>query len=698
VVALALACACQRNAERHLTIADGLLARGAPELAVTEYLEALRLEPSLRAERGAGLAYLALDDLERAEQHLRLALSVQPGDIEARLALIELHGLNGRGDEAKKELAILREDQPDHRGALLLVGGYAQTPSEVRRSIIELEREVERQKARETTVDRELQILLADLYAREGKGELSTSYQRGARLATLGSELQTLELGRVCVQERRFALAYDLLQAVLEKRSTEADAWQLFAQAALELGYVPEARAAIANIPPRAQERPAARLLRARGALAADFQVAAERELNELVDVTSVSVPRLLPAVRLALAQTLIAQQRLDDARTLLERLIQDNPGALEARVRLARLELDRGRAEQAARSLTPLPPAHAELGAASDILGRAQLALGDSAGAEQSFRQVVSLAPERPEGRYGVARALLLRGEQALARPLLEDNLQRFPAHRPSLLALAELIKRSEGAPGAESFMMKYWAAHAGSAEVATLEGDWEYARQQPTRALAAYRRAATLAPDHLPAVSALARFYARRMLAQQAFAVLDAALLQSPRSSKLLMLAAEVASDLRDYPQAGKQLARLFAIVPDYPPALAFQARLGAESGGDLAAALRLAERARAAAPGNADVLDALGWVSHLAGDHRGAVARLTQVVSIEPNDPRNHYQLAVAALAGGDSAVAQKSLAQTFALDAAFPDSAGLRSRLGLTQRADAAPAQSERRPAP
>ncbi|MET0414069.1 MAG: tetratricopeptide repeat protein [Polyangiaceae bacterium] len=700
MLALGLACACQRRADPHLNRADELLARGGAELALAEYLEALRLEPSLRAERGAGLAYAALGELERAEQHLTLALTVHPGDTETRLALVELYGETDRDDDAKKQLASILEDQPNHLGALLLVGAYAQTPAEVRQAIVELERAVERQRGRAAAIDRELQILLADLYAREGSGEQAASYLRGARLATLGGELQTLALGRLCVQQHRFALAYDLLQAVLEKRPSESDAWQLLAQAALELGHVTEARAALPNLAARAQARPDARLLAARIALAAEFQVEAEHELSRLLSSLVTEAPELVPRARLALAQALIAQQRRADAGVELRRLIADSPQALDARVRLARLELDQGEAQAAVQCLTPLPAAHPELGSAFDILGRAQLALGDSAGAESSFRQVVSLAPERPEGRYGVARALLLRGEHARARPLLEDNLQRFPAHRPSLLALAELIKRSAGPTAADSFTLKYWVTHADSAEVATLEGDLEYGRgQQQTRALAAYRRAITLAPDYLPAASALARFYARRKLAGQAFSVLDAALAQSPRNPKLLLLAAEVASDLRDQARARQHLDRVLSIIPDYPPALALLARLDAESGGDLAAARQLAERAFGSAPGNAEVLDALGWVNHLSGDLAGAILHIGSATRVDPGNPRYHYHLALASLAHGDSTQARASLAQALALDPAFPDSAALRPRLGVASDADSlTPAQSSRRAAP
>jgi tetratricopeptide (TPR) repeat protein len=687
VLALGLACACQRRADTHLSRADELLARGGAELALAEYLEALRLEPSLRAERGAGRAYAALGEVERAERHLTLALSVQPGDTETRLALVELYGESDRDDDAKKQLVSILEDQPNHLGALLLVGGYAETPAEVRHAIAGLERAAERQRGRSATIDRELQIQLADLYARSGRDEQAASYQRGARLATIGGERETLALGRLCVQQRRFGLAYDLLQALLEQRPSESDAWLLLAQAALELGHITEARAALQHLAARVQRRPDTRLLRARIALAAEFQVEAEHELTRLLSRLGTEAPRLVPRARLALAQALLAQQRRDDAVLELRRLIAESPEALDARVRLARLELDQGNAQSAVRCLTPLPPAHPELGSAFDILGRAQLALGDSAGAESSFRQVVSLAPERPEGLYGVARALLLRGEHAPARPLLEDNLQRFPSHRPSLLALAELIKRSEGPAAADSFKLKYWATHATSAEVATLEGDLEYGRgpQQQTRALAAYRRAITLAPDHLPAASALARFYARRKLAGQAFSVLDGALAQSPNNQKLLLLAAEVATDLRDHARARQHLDRVLSITPEYPPALAFLARLDAESGGDLADARQLAERAFASAPGNAEVLDALGWLSHLSGDAAGAVSRLDSATRVDPGNPRHHYQLAIAALAGGDSTRARASLAQAFTLDPAYPDAAELRLSLGVAPSA-------------
>jgi tetratricopeptide (TPR) repeat protein len=694
LVALIGLAGCRHSPDRHLNQGDALLGQGNAESALAEYLEALRLEPSLRAERGVGLAYAALGSLERAEQHLTLALSVQPGDTQTRLALIKLYGTSGRDDDARKQLAILLEDQPGHVGALLLAGGYAATSADVRQAVLGLERVVEREKARGATIDRELLILLAELYAREGQSELAKRFEAKARLATLGGELQTLELGRVCVQQKRFALAHELLRAVLDKRPSDPDALTLLASAALELGRISEAKAALAQLPEALKTQPEARLLGARLDLASDFQVEASRELTSLLAVAQAVQPTLLPSVRMALAEAWAAQARPAEAKSELEHLIAESPERLGARVRMARLELDRGHPELSVQILTPLPAEHPELGSAYDILGRAELARGNAEAAESSFRQVVTLTPDRPEGRYGVARALLLRGKAALARPLLEDNVARFAAHRPSLWALGELLRRSEGQREADNFMMKYWVTHVASPEVSTLEGDWEYAHERPTRALAAYRRAITLQADYYPAAAALGRFYARRKLAEQAFSVLDGALALSPADLKLLLLSAEVASDLRSWARAREHLDRVFALTPDCPAGLAQLGRLIAESGGDLARARELAERAFASAPGNADVIAVLGWVHHLSGNDDEARRQLEAAVRLDADNPQSHYRLAVVAAAQGATERAAQSLAQALEIDPAYPDSSELRGRLPRVERA-LGPAQSLRR---
>lgn len=658
LVALVTVPGCKRDSGTHLAQGDALLARGEAQRALDEYLQALRIAPSARAERGAGLAYAALGSTEQAESHLKLALSVQPVDSEARVTLALIYAEAQRHEEARRELRAALEDRPQEPDALLLLASYADDGAELRDAIAALEALGERQRLR-GNVERELQILLAHAYERDGRPEQAASYKKLARLASLGSEAATLRLARLCVERGRWPLAYDLLHAVLERRPHEGLASELLARAALELGHTLEARRALEHVPSERRQLPGVRLLAARIALASDLQTESERALEELLEEAKRAAPPLVPHIRYALAQAFAAQRKRAEAKAELERLLVELPDALDARVRLAQFELDEERPDLALARLASLPPAHPALAAAHETKGRAYLLQGDAKAAEGAYQKLLELAPGMPEARHGLAQARLRLGRAQEARALLEENLGHFPTHEPSLNALCALLRARESQRAADKRALEHWAAHPSSAAVSTLEGDWHAGRREFGKALAAYQRAVTLHPSYLPAVAALGRYYARRRLSAQALAIVDAALAQSPDEIELLLLAAEIASDVGEHAHARRHLERLLRVQPSYPAGLAQLARSTVQAEGDLAIARAYAEQALVSAPGNPDVLDAAGWLRYLASDVAGGLSLLEVAVDGDPGNPRSRYHLAMVLAAAGKRALARQNV---------------------------------------
>jgi uncharacterized protein (TIGR03790 family) len=74
----------------------------------------------------------------------------------------------------------------------------------------------------------------------------------------------------------------------------------------------------------------------------------------------------------------------------------------------------------------------------------------------------------------------------------------------------------------------------------------------------------------------------------------------------------------------------------------------------------ALPLAEKARQVAPANPLIVDTLGWVHHLAGNHREALRFLAQAAQGAPQNPDIRLHLASAYAAAGQFEAAQRELA--------------------------------------
>jgi predicted Zn-dependent protease len=90
-------------------------------------------------------------------------------------------------------------------------------------------------------------------------------------------------------------------------------------------------------------------------------------------------------------------------------------------------------------------------------------------------------------------------------------------------------------------------------------------------------------------------------------------------------------------------------------------------------------LAAQAFAAAPSQPAVLDALGWVTHLAGDPPAALPHLEAASQALPGSAPILYHWGAALLAAGQTAAANQKLSQVLKLDPQFPTAQEIRGVL-------------------
>jgi tetratricopeptide (TPR) repeat protein len=679
VVALCIVCAaCRRDANANVERGDRLLATGQPKQAIVEFQSALNLGPNAHAERGLGMAYESLSAFALAERHLSIALEGKPSDVEARVALARVSARFGRYERARSELSRVLEQEPDSEPALLLLGVYADTRQQIQQAMDAIQAHDDRQKRLGRALPHEALVVFADLLARTNQAAAADALRRSLRLAQIGNPRLTLDLARSAAERERHELSRGLLLPLLERHPELTEAWQVMALSALELGRLAETRDAMAHLHERASD-PEVRLLTARLGLASGLETGPLAELRALLTSIPIDQAHARAKVRRCLAAALAAQHKDDEARRELEALLLEQPGDVEGSLALAELDLERGRLAEAERALGSSSDQHGPLARTYVLLGRAQLGLGRLDAAEESFRRLWELAPHEPDARYWLALTLARRGQSEQARRLLEGNLERFPEHVPSLMEATRLLEQSAGAARAKAFLLEHGQKNGASAVVATAEADWLAAHGDTERALAAYRRALAQNPSHFAAVSALASFYARHEKQALARAVIDGALAHDPRDVRVLLFAARLASDGRRYDEARELSQKALEVSAEQPLALARRASIEAEGFRELGRAKALAERAYSAAPSSSDVLDALGWVSHLAGDSVGALDTLQRAAALAPDDPVILYHLGAALLGAGQPAAAHLKLARVLSLDPAFPTAPEIRTVL-------------------
>jgi tetratricopeptide (TPR) repeat protein len=683
LIALVLASSCQRTAAKNLERGDRLLALGDNKQAIVEYQNALNVEPSAHAQRGLGLAYESLAAFAEAQRHLQAALEAKPGDLEARVALARVNARFGQYEKAREQLLTAIEQEPNHDPALLLLGVYAETRPQIQQAVDYLEARSERLQKLGHALSLESQLVLADLMARLNRGDSADKLRENVRYLTVDNPRLALDLAQGSQDRDHHELARALLRAVAPRLPADgpawqADVWQTLASAELELGRVSEAREAFSHLRNRARE-PEVRLLDARLGLANGMEADSTQKLQALLAELPADQRHERSRVREILARALMDQRKYGEAEAQLSALLAEDPQQAEASLTLARLHMRRGAPDKAVQVLSALTENHGLLAQAHAALGEAQLQAGRLELAEQAFRRLWELAPQEPDARYWLAVTLRRRGQGDQARRLLEGNLKRFPTHTQSLEQLLEVIEQSNGTNAARAYAISYGAQHPDSPEVANLEGDWLLGRRDAEHALAAYRRALNTHPSFLPAVSALSGFYSRHARGSLAQSVIDAALNHDAKDLRLFLLAASVAMELHHPDQASQYCERALGLYPGHPQVLASLAIVEAEGLRDVARGKQLAAQAYAAAPTQPEVLDAYGWVTHLAGDPAAALPYLESAAQATPGSATVLYHWGAALLAAGQSAEAGAKLTRVLELDPLFPTAQEIRGVL-------------------
>jgi tetratricopeptide (TPR) repeat protein len=688
--------ACRRDVNANLERGDRLMALGQPKQAIVEYQTALNLESNAHAHRGLGLAYEALSAFVQARRHLRAALEAKPRDADARIALARVSTRFGRYEDARNLLLTAVQHEPDNDAALLLFAIYAEETSELQHAAELLTQRIDRRERQGQTISHDTRLVLADLMERRGRRDVAASLRENVRHVAIGNTRLTLELARASADRQRHALARQLLLPLVEMHPNESDAWQILALSSLQLGQLRDARDAMQHLSTRATE-PEVRLLHARLGLANGLETEPTRELEALLADLPADAQHERARVRRTLADALIAQRRYDDAERQLLALLEEYPEDTDAGVLLGELRLDQGKNEQALSSLSTLAEQNAELGRPHLALGRAHLALGEIGRAELSFARALTLAPRERGARYWLALTLRRQGELERARSLLQENLQLFAADAASLTALAELLEQSAGVAAARAAVAAHGQRNPDSAEVAWAEASWYMAHHDAERALAAYRRALVIDPSFYPAVAALARFYTAHAKADLASSVIDGALAHDASDLRLFLLAARIAKDIGRRQQAEGYCERALELNPGHPLALAELAELQAEAFRDLPRAQELATQAYARAPSRPEVLDALGWVTHLAGDSARALPYLERAAQQQPDESRVIYHLGATLLALGRTEAANEKLTRVLVLEPSFPTASEIRFLLATSARAQRTPPLTRRSPA-
>ena len=140
-----------------------------------------------------------------------------------------------------------------------------------------------------------------------------------------------------------------------------------------------------------------------------------------------------------------------------------DNEGALE---QLSQLYLEEGRPQDA---ITVLRDAagSSDDAALYDLLGNAYTKINDNAEAQTAFQRAVTLDPDEPSHRHGLAQAMLANNDYQDALPQFERLVQMEPDNPQNYLRISQIYRHMNELDKAEAALMQAKKYAPGDLEV---------------------------------------------------------------------------------------------------------------------------------------------------------------------------------------------------------------------------------------
>lgn len=315
------------------------------------------------------------------------------------------------------------------------------------------------------------------------------------------------------------------------------------------------------------------------------------------------------------LAGELMAAGDFDQARRLLERLVQADPGLAAPQLRLGILEA----VEQPQQALGRLLAA-GELGSTSALAQELIQAIQQAEGADDpayvlaQVGQVLARAGEWPLAAQAFSNALAIEPGYTEARAYRGLALDR--AGESGLADLEQAVEEAPQAPLPRQLLGRHWRAQG-----------------EPALALSAFESAAALAPDDPLLAADLAAAYASVGDLSAARAAYVHAAELAPQDPIMWLLLAQFSLEFDiEVQELGVSAAR----------------------------------RALALQPDSAEAADLLGYAYYLAGDWTLAERFLYRAMAAEPTLAAAHYHLGLLKLSRGQTAAGRRSLQQAQMLD--------------------------------
>lgn len=619
------------NSDATLGLVTSYERKGDMVKAHLELTRAIKRNPANIAIRykAASMAEKA-EDYPMAEAHYLKLLEVSPQKAPVQLMIARLHEKSGDMDKAEKTLQTLTESDPENLDYKLGLTGFYLRSKEYDKSLATIAAMLN-----ENPDDIRIELARVDvLIAKKDLDEAKTSLvDITERYPDHPLTAQALsKLGALHIQEKDFPQAIACLDDAIQRSSSPEF---MFLRARARLG-AQDVEGAIADLRIVRKELPdnyEARYLLARAYLAQDKGLMAVEELHEILDRNADYSPsrNLLVKYYARYGQWELAQEEL-------QKLIEqtpDDPSLLMALGDVKRMKGDTDTAVTYYERVLELPTGH----------GPALLRLGMMAESEKRFTDAIAYYDQVIQIHPKSAAAI----ERKLFTLSAAGNSKKLDAYKTALL------KTMPDSP----------VLHDIFGRICLTQKDTATAEKE-------FRMASEIAPEWGVPYQRLIGIYLANKQMDKVVHQCEQALEKNPDAFVEEFLLGQIYQLQGETDKATTAYNSVLTKKPDFMPAANNLAYMYAENHTDtetLEKALKLAQVA--AAKGNPEALDTLGWVYHLLGNREQSIETLHKAYEEMPDNKTIAYHLATVLAKWSYTSEARRIAENALTGDVQFPE---------------------------
>lgn len=561
----------ERDKVRHLERGNEYAAEKRDEFALVEYASAIQIDP-LYGEARLKLAetYERMNNLREAFPEYVRAADALPDNRDLQLKATRVLLLGGRFDDAKARAAAMLAKNPNDINALLLHANALAALRDPEGAIAQVE---EALKVNPDSSDAFLTLGAVRMQSGEA-AEAEAAFRRAITLAPASVDPK-LALANFLWSANRLPEA-----EVALKESLVADPRHLLANRMLGVLYLATRRVREAEAPLKAvadvSQSAAAQLQladyyaetgRAGDAVALLTPLAAAQE-------TSVEAEARLAAIDYDAGRRDEAHKRLDG---VLAR-VPNHPGVLVAK---AQWLLAEGKLDEALERARAATVADAQSAGAQFTLATIHDRRGETAQASAAYTEVLRLNPRAVAAQVELSRLSLTMGDRTAALQYAERARLAEPANLQARVALARSLIAAGNLTRAETEVAALLKAAPDAPVVYALQGTLLASRSNATAARAAFERSLQLSPGYLEALGGLTFLDLQAKNPAQAFARLEGESTKQPSNAPLLALLARAQNVAGNQAGAEETLRRAVSVDPRFSQGYAMLAELYTRQG---------------------------------------------------------------------------------------------------------------------